>query len=90
MDVQQRKRLFELGEAVIREAVLDALEDAHPDALDTNGVLKNMDLPQSWPTRIGPERRICEGVLHRLAEREKIEMMAPGMRDNRYWWRYVR
>lgn len=89
MDVQQRGRLFELGRAVTGEAILDALFSAHPDALDTNEVLKGMDLPTSWRGSRGPERRLTEGVLHWLAEEEKIEMMEPGWQGNRYRWRYI-
>ena len=52
MDVQQRRRLFELGESVIAEAILDALREA-PEPLPTGQVVEALGLPATR-VRISP------------------------------------
>ncbi|MCY4655023.1 MAG: hypothetical protein OXC95_17890 [Dehalococcoidia bacterium] len=91
MNVPQRKRLFELGEDVIAEAVLDVLRTNAPEYLSTSEILDGLGLPRYREgTTHDPERRICDGVLYRLAERrDYVEMMPPASSGQGYKWRYM-
>ena len=89
MNPDQRRRLFEAGEAVIAEAILDALrENGMLDGMRTGEVVEALGLPDS---RGGvapphPERFICLYVLTRLAEAGTIEQ-TPYMSG--YKWRVI-
>ena len=87
MNVQERKQRFEAGEVQISEAIVDALLIAHPKELTTSEVLDALGLPD-LPSPRNAERRICEGVLTRLAERGFVEQR-PGSGLEPDAWRYV-
>lgn len=88
--MHQRRRLFELGEAVIAEAIIDILREEAPNSLPTREVASALGMP---PYRHGvnpqhPERHICAGVLTRLAEAGRIENIYRGAYRG-HEWRYV-
>lgn len=87
MDVPQRRRLFELGEATIAEAVLDVLRAHAPEYLTTSQVVEALELP-AWTGGMtqNPERSICEGVLTRLIGRGHVDRSSKGQAHT---WRYV-
>ena len=87
MDVKQRRRLFELGESVIAEAILDALREA-PGPLPTGQVVEALGLPATR-VRISPqhpERHIIRDILTRLAESGRVEQSPYG---SGYQWEYI-
>lgn len=91
MNIPQRKRRFEFGEDAIAEAILDVLRTNSPEYLSTSKVLDGLGLPRSREgTTHNPERRICDGVLYRMAERrDDVEMMPRTHNRQAYKWRYV-
>ena len=91
MNIPQRKCRFEFGEDAIAEAFLDVLRTNAPEYLSLSEVLDGLGLPRRREgIKPNPERRICDGVLHRMAERrDDVEMMPRTRNRQAYKWRYV-
>ena len=87
MDIAQRRRLFEIGESVIAEAILDVLREAG-EPMRTGEVVRALGLPDSRGRAIPPhpERHICISILTRLAESDRVERIPLGQG---YQWFYI-
>ncbi len=90
MNIPQRRRLFELGEDTVAEAILDVLRTQPDSCLTTSEVVEAMGLP-AWKggMSLNPERGICEGVLAMLADRDQIDMIPPTSDRQGYRWMYA-